>query len=259
MWYSISCFLLMVVVLNVGNGEPLVPALFIFGDSIVDMGNNNDRYTVVKATFPPYGRDFENHSPTGRFCNGKLATDFTAQTLGFTSYPPPYFNLKEKGSNLLNGANFASAGCGYYDSTSKLYNLYALGARRIGVPTLPPMGCLPASITLFGFSSNKCVTRLNNDAINFNVKLNTISQNLKNILPELNLVLLDIYQPLYDLVTKYSENGFFEARKACCGSGLLELAILCNKTVIGTCVNASQYSGMDFIQQRQQTRFWPII
>ncbi|XP_019412754.1 PREDICTED: GDSL esterase/lipase At5g22810-like isoform X1 [Lupinus angustifolius] len=121
MWYSISCFLLMVVVLNVANAQPLVPALFIFGDSVVDVGNNNDRYIVVKSNFPPYGRDIENHSPTGRFCNGKLATDFTAQTLGFTSYPPPYFSLKEKGSNLLNGANFASAGSGYYDSTPKLY------------------------------------------------------------------------------------------------------------------------------------------
>ncbi|CAL0329045.1 unnamed protein product [Lupinus luteus] len=81
MWYSISWFLLMFVVLNVANAQPLVPGLFIFGDSAGDVGNNNDRYTVVKANFRPYGRDFENHSPTGRFCNGKLATDFTGTFL----------------------------------------------------------------------------------------------------------------------------------------------------------------------------------
>jgi len=44
-----------------------------------------------------------------------------AESLGFTSYPPPYLNLDVKGTNLLNGANFASAASGYYDSTAKLY------------------------------------------------------------------------------------------------------------------------------------------
>lgn len=59
------------------NGQPLVPAMIIFGDSIVDVGNNNNISTLIKANFPPYGRDFVTHRPTGRFCNGKLATDFT--------------------------------------------------------------------------------------------------------------------------------------------------------------------------------------
>lgn len=66
------------------NGQPLVPAMFIFGDSVVDAGNNNHIKTIVKANFPPYGRDFLNHTPTGRFCNGKLAADFT----GTSSWKP---------------------------------------------------------------------------------------------------------------------------------------------------------------------------
>lgn len=72
-----STFFVLFVVFNVVRGQPLVPALFIFGDSVVDAGNNNNLYTVIKSNFPPYGRDFQNHMPTGRFCNGKLATDFT--------------------------------------------------------------------------------------------------------------------------------------------------------------------------------------
>jgi len=63
--------------IGVSEGQGLVPGVFIFGDSVVDAGNNNHLYTLVRADFPPYGRDFDNHSPTGRFCNGKLATDFT--------------------------------------------------------------------------------------------------------------------------------------------------------------------------------------
>lgn len=72
-------FLFLVVVVSVGNGQPLVPAIIIFGDSIVDVGNNNNLNTLIKANFPPYGRDFVTHRPTGRFCNGKLATDFTGK------------------------------------------------------------------------------------------------------------------------------------------------------------------------------------
>ena len=54
----------------------LVPAPFLFGDSAVDVGNNNNLWTIVKANFPPYGRDFVNKTSTGRFSNGKLSTDF---------------------------------------------------------------------------------------------------------------------------------------------------------------------------------------
>lgn len=69
--------LLLAMVFFVSDGDPLVPALCIFGDSVVDVGNNNNLSTLIKANFPPYGRDFVTHRPTGRFCNGKLATDFT--------------------------------------------------------------------------------------------------------------------------------------------------------------------------------------
>lgn len=81
-------FFLLVVAFSVVHGQPLVPALFIFGDSVVDVGNNNnDLYTIVKANFLPYGRDFPNHKSTGRFCNGKLASDFTGTYLA----PKPHF------------------------------------------------------------------------------------------------------------------------------------------------------------------------
>lgn len=55
---------------------PLVPAVLIFGDSIMDTGNNNDIKTVIKCNFPPYGINFTGHQPTGRFSNGKIASDF---------------------------------------------------------------------------------------------------------------------------------------------------------------------------------------
>ncbi|CAN8252607.1 unnamed protein product [Cochlearia groenlandica] len=322
--YVVIACLMIFEVMVVIKGQSLVPSMFIFGDSVVDVGNNNHIYTIVKANFPPYGRDFmTTHQPTGRFCNGKLATDFTAENLGFTSYPQAYLSTNAKGRNLLIGANFASAASGYYDGTSKLYsaislpqqlehykdyisqiqeiaisnnanatsiisdgiyvvsagssdfiqnyyinplfykvqtpdefsdllilsfsnfiqNLHSLGARRIGVTTLPPLGCLPAAITVAGpdEGGGGCSESLNNVAISFNNKLNTTSQNLKSSLYGLNLVVFDIYQPLFDLATRPSQFGFAEARRACCGTGLVETSILCNPKSVGTCNNASEY------------------
>ncbi|KAG8376645.1 hypothetical protein BUALT_Bualt09G0085000 [Buddleja alternifolia] len=315
----LGAFLVVFMVLSVVNGQPLVPALCIFGDSVVDAGNNNNLQTLIKANFPPYGRDFVTHRPTGRFCNGKLATDFTAEYLGFNSYPPAYLSQAAQGKNILTGVNFASAASGYYDRTAQLYravtltqqlayykewqskvvnlvgktkandifsggihlisagssdfiqnyyinpmlnrvyspdqfsdilirsyspliqNLYNLGARRIGVTSLPPTGCLPAAITLFGGGSNQCVARLNQDAVSFNNKLNSTSQNLKTNLPGLKLVVFDIYQPLRDMIAKPTDNGFFESRKACCGTGTIETSFLCNAGSVGTCSNATEY------------------
>jgi hypothetical protein len=61
-----------------------VPALLLFGDSIVDAGNNNNIRTLVKCNFTPYGKDFEGGVPTGRFCNGKVPSDI----IGMITKPP---------------------------------------------------------------------------------------------------------------------------------------------------------------------------
>ncbi|MBA0793494.1 hypothetical protein Gohar_017895, partial [Gossypium harknessii] len=126
--------LVLVSVSSVAHGDPLVPALIIFGDSVVDVGNNNNLNTLIKSNFPPYGRDFVNHRPTGRFCKWKTCYRFhcffilacTAEYLGFTSYPPAYLSGDAIGNALLTGANFASAASGLYDSTANLYRAITL-------------------------------------------------------------------------------------------------------------------------------------
>jgi hypothetical protein len=59
-----------------GTQEKKVTAVIVFGDSIMDPGNNNGLHTVVKANHPPYGKDFAGHVATGRFSNGLIPTDF---------------------------------------------------------------------------------------------------------------------------------------------------------------------------------------
>lgn len=51
-------------------------AIFVFGDSTVDPGNNNYIQTPFRSNFPPYGENFVNQIATGRFSNGRLVTDF---------------------------------------------------------------------------------------------------------------------------------------------------------------------------------------
>jgi hypothetical protein len=74
-----------------------VPALLLFGDSIVDAGNNNNIKTLVKCNFPPYGKDFEGGVPTGRFCNGKVPSDI----IGMITKPLSLSQWQKVSSSLL--------------------------------------------------------------------------------------------------------------------------------------------------------------
>ncbi|KAK8651620.1 hypothetical protein V6N13_141212 [Hibiscus sabdariffa] len=91
-----------------------VPCFFIFGDSLVDNGNNNGMVTLARANYRPYGIDFPGGT-TGRFTNGRTFVDALAQLMGFTRYILPY--SRARGPELLRGVNYASgaSGCPHVD------------------------------------------------------------------------------------------------------------------------------------------------
>jgi len=60
------------------QAEPQVPCYFIFGDSLVDNGNNNQLQSLARANYLPYGIDFAG-GPTGRFSNGKTTVDVVGE------------------------------------------------------------------------------------------------------------------------------------------------------------------------------------
>ncbi|KAJ6793563.1 GDSL esterase/lipase-like [Iris pallida] len=95
---------------------PRVPCYFIFGDSLVDSGNNNDIASLARANYQPYGIDFPD-GPTGRFSNGLTTVDVIAKLLGFEKYVPPYASAGE--NDTLTGVNFASAAAGIRDETGQ--------------------------------------------------------------------------------------------------------------------------------------------
>lgn len=63
-----------------------ISAIFMFGDSIVDPGNNNHRFTEAKANFPPYGQDFPGGVATGRFSNGLVPGDLLGMLRSYSVY-----------------------------------------------------------------------------------------------------------------------------------------------------------------------------
>ncbi|KAL8150384.1 hypothetical protein V2J09_020192 [Rumex salicifolius] len=99
---------------------PIASAFFIFGDSSVDCGTNNFLGTLARADRLPYGRDFDTHKPTGRFCNGRLAVDYLALHLGLPLVPS-YLGRNRSIEEMMHGVNYASAASGIiFSSGSEL-------------------------------------------------------------------------------------------------------------------------------------------
>ncbi|KAJ9564604.1 hypothetical protein OSB04_000570 [Centaurea solstitialis] len=99
---------------NAGHG-----ALFLFGDSLLDVGTNNHfNDSSARADHQYYGIDYPHSKATGRFSNGYNSADLIAWFLtNFALSPPPFLSLADHSAHtflqeIFKGANFASAGSG---------------------------------------------------------------------------------------------------------------------------------------------------
>ena len=135
------------VCLVVDSSAAKFSANFIFGDSLVEAGNNDYIVSLSKANYPPNGIDFG--SPTGRYTNGRTIVDiigkfsgflyiylsigeftdadifgcfFTpGQQVGFSEFAPPYLAPSTRGPVILQGVNYASGGGGILNETGKIF------------------------------------------------------------------------------------------------------------------------------------------
>ncbi|KAJ8539956.1 hypothetical protein K7X08_026345 [Anisodus acutangulus] len=97
--------------------SPQFTALFAFGDSLMDPGNNNYLVnSLAKANYIPYGVDFQG--PTGRFCNGRTLIDYLGYLLGLPLIPA-YTTTITIGTDISKGVNYASAAAGILDETGQ--------------------------------------------------------------------------------------------------------------------------------------------
>nr|GMD93212.1 GDSL esterase/lipase At1g29670-like [Ipomoea batatas] len=117
-WLAFTIVML-IMFSSLAEGEPQVPCYFIFGDSLVDNGNNNNLSTKAKANYPPYGIDFPD-GPTGRFTNGQNIADFLVELLGFTNARPPFAAATTTSEEeIMKGVNYASGAGGVLERTGK--------------------------------------------------------------------------------------------------------------------------------------------
>uniref|UniRef100_A0ACD5XH96 Uncharacterized protein n=1 Tax=Avena sativa TaxID=4498 RepID=A0ACD5XH96_AVESA len=108
------------------GGKPMATALIVFGDSIVDPGNNNNLQTRMKANHAPYGKDFPGHVATGRYSNALLPPDLIAQRLNLKELLPPWLNVEHTPEDLLTGVSFASGATGFDPLTPQLVNVFTM-------------------------------------------------------------------------------------------------------------------------------------
>ncbi|WCJ24334.1 GDSL esterase/lipase At1g23500 [Euphorbia peplus] len=139
--------------------------------------------------------------------NGIISNAFYLISLGnndiaftyYASHLRPQYDISAYTSLLVNlASNFVK-------------EIYGLGARRIGFMSTLPLGCLPGGRAA-GLLCNEIV---NQAAKMFNSKLSTQLASLKRSLPQSNIVVLDVYNPLLGVINNPQKNGFTVANVGC--------------------------------------------
>ncbi|KAL0731569.1 hypothetical protein Bca4012_027663 [Brassica carinata] len=310
------------------KSPPSLPAIFTFGDSIFDAGNNHfNKNCTAQADFPPYGSSFF-HQPTGRFTNGRTVADFISQFIGLP-LQKPFLELQMRILNGTlkcfpsNGINFASAGSGFLLDTNKvmgvtpiqtqlhqfqtlveqnqieksiiqeslfllesgsndIFNyflpfqtttlspddyvdamltqvnktidqIYKLGARRIAIFSLGPVGCVPARALLPNAPTNKCFGKMNVMAKKYNRRLEEIVKIIPTKYPGAIAVFGAVYGITHRFQTYPARYGFTDVSNACCGGGTLGGLKQCGREGYKICNNPNEFMFWDFYHPTERT------
>ncbi|KAM1004794.1 hypothetical protein ACFX2C_004950 [Malus domestica] len=302
-----------------------VTCVLVFGDSSVDPGNNNVLPTFLKGNFLPYGKDFFNGRPTGRFSNGRLATDFIADALGHTKIIPAFLDPNMKLQDLPHGVSFASAGSGYDDLTANISSVLSLprqlkyflhykvkliklvgqkkaediirtavlilsmgtndfvqnyyldptrpkqfsveeyqnylvscmangiqqmeriGATRLVVVGVPPLGCMPLVKTLMDVTA--CAENYNKVAFSLSSR---IQKKLEAITKtsRMKIGFVDAYGIMQNAINNPKLYDLAETSKGCCGTGAIELGDSCRG--LETCTDPAKYVFWDAVHPTEK-------
>ncbi|KAH7858825.1 hypothetical protein Vadar_028428 [Vaccinium darrowii] len=118
---------------------------------------------------------------------------------------------------------------------------------------LPPIGCLPAVITLNSdaFHGRDCIESLSSVARDYNRLLQNHLKATQSSGPQ--IFYADIYTPLADIIQR-RKFGFDVVNRGCCGTGLFEALYACN-TKSPICPDASKYAFWDAIHPTESTYY----
>ncbi|KAG4939154.1 hypothetical protein JHK84_045347 [Glycine max] len=164
-----------------------------------------------------------------------MGSNDIAGTYFMTSFRREY-NIQEYTSMLVNiSSNF-------------LQELYKFGARKIGVVSLSPIGCVPLQRTIGGGKERDCVESINQAATVYNSKLSSSIMALNKKLSEARLVYLENYSEFNKLIQHHKQFGFEVEDSACCGPGPV-----CNSLSFKICEDATKYVFWDSVHPTERT------
>ncbi|XP_019093358.1 PREDICTED: GDSL esterase/lipase EXL2-like [Camelina sativa] len=130
--------------------------------------------------------------------------------------------------------------------------LHEYGARRIQVFGVPPLGCVPSQRNLAGGPTRDCVVRFNDATKLYNAKFAANLDSLSKTLGEKTIIYVDIYGSLLDIILDPQQYGFKVVDRGCCGTGHIEVAVLCNFAA-DVCPNRDEYVFWDSFHPTEKT------
>ncbi|KAG6509092.1 hypothetical protein ZIOFF_034483 [Zingiber officinale] len=257
-------------------------AFFVFGDSLVDNGNNNFLATTARADQPPYGIDTPSRRPTGRFSNGKNVPDIVsyANIIRITKQLQYFEQYQQRLSSVvgqpaakrlvndalvlitLGGNDFVN---NYYlvpyslrsrqfslpdyvrylisEYKKILTRLYELGSRRVLVTGVGPLGCVPAELGLRSLTG-RCDPELQRVPDLYNPQMIALLGDLNAQFGADVFVAVNAYKMHMDFITNPQSFGFVTSKIACCGQGPYNGIGLC--TILSNlCPNRDIYAFWD--------------
>ncbi|KAL8253457.1 hypothetical protein R6Q59_037150 [Mikania micrantha] len=233
------------------NVENTRPAFFVFGDSLVDNGNNNYLATTARADSPPYGIDYPDHRPTGIGILNDTGLQFVNiirmpyQLRDFEIYRGRLTDLigTDKTKKLIDNALFLIT-CGGNDFVNNyflipnsirsiqykipeyvpfiiseyqkiLMRFYELGARKVLVTGTGPLGCVPASLARHSVKG-ECAADLQEAAELFNPQLVNMVASLNEKIGSKIFITVETNLMNLNFITNPKA---LTSQEACCGQG----------------------------------------
>ncbi|CAN7018559.1 unnamed protein product [Brassica rapa subsp. trilocularis] len=275
--FFVHTVVLSIVSINCKDNNNLVTnqaALFVFGDSLFDAGNNNyiDTFSRFKSNIWPYGQTTFK-SPTGRISDGRLIPDFIAEYAWLPLIPP---NLQpSNGHNQFTfGVNFASGGAGALVETfpgmvislgAQLNNFKNVEKRlRSELGDSEAKRIISRAVYLFHIGGNDYVYPIlfaNSSTFKSSSKekfsdfvlgnITAVIERLESDLSGFKYALHDYHTSLSERINNRLKYGFKEGKKACCGTGPLRGINTCGGRVWGLsqryelCENVTEYLFFD--------------
>ncbi|XP_062116533.1 GDSL esterase/lipase At1g74460 [Humulus lupulus] len=105
--------------------------------------------------------------------------------------------------------------------------LHKLGARKLMVFGLGPMGCIPLQRVLSTSGSGGCQDRSNKLALSFNKAASKLLKDLSGTLPNANYQFGDAYDVVNDVISNPSKYGFSNSESPCCSFGRIRPSLTC--------------------------------